>query len=31
MNLVIWWLAMFFLGLLSMAIVYLFMEACDKI
>ena len=31
MNLVIWWLAMFFLGLLSMAIVYLFMEACANL
>ena len=31
MGLVIWWLAMFFLGLLSMGLCYLFMEGCEKI
>jgi hypothetical protein len=30
-NLAFWAPAMFFLGLLSMAVVYLFMDACDKI
>ena len=31
MNLAFWVPAMFFLGLVSMAVVYLFMDACDKI
>ena len=31
MNLAFWVPAMFVLGLVSMVVVYLFMEACDKI
>ena len=31
MNLAIWLPAMFLLGLVSMVLVYLFMDACDKI
>ena len=31
MNLAIWLPAMFFLGLVSMALCYLFLEACEKI
>jgi len=31
MNLLIWLPAMFFLGIILMAICYLFMEACEKI
>jgi len=31
MNLEIWLPAMFLLGLFSMVLVYLFMDACDKI
>ena len=31
MNLLIWWLAMFFLGLVSMGVCYLFIEGCEKI
>jgi len=31
MNLEIWLPAMFLLGLVSMVLVYLFMDACDKI
>ena len=30
-NLAFWAPAMFFLGLVSMAVVYLFMDACEKI
>jgi len=30
-NLGFWIAAMFFLGLVSMALVYLFMKACEKI
>ena len=30
-NLAFWLPAMFFLGLVSMAVVYLFMDACEKI
>ena len=31
MNLAIWLLAMFLLGIGSMGLCYLFMEACEKI
>ena len=31
MNLLIWLPAMFFLGLISMGLCYLFMKFCDKI
>jgi hypothetical protein len=31
MSLVIWFLAMFVLGLVSMGLCYLFMGACDNI
>lgn len=31
MNLAIWLPAMFLLGLVSMGLFYLFIEACDKI
>jgi hypothetical protein len=31
MNLAIWLLVMFFLGLLSMGLCFLFLKACEKI
>jgi hypothetical protein len=31
MNLVVWLPAMFFLGLISMGVCYLFIDACEKI
>lgn len=30
-SLAFWWPAMFVLGLVSMVLVYLFMDGCDKI
>jgi hypothetical protein len=31
MNLVVWFLAMFLLGLVAMGLCYLFMGACERI
>jgi hypothetical protein len=31
MNLVIWWVAMFLLGLVAMGLCYLFLIGCEKI
>lgn len=31
MNILVWLLAMFLLGLAAMGLFYLFMEACEKI
>jgi len=31
MNLTIWFPVLFFLGIVSMGLCYLFMEACEKI
>jgi VIT1/CCC1 family predicted Fe2+/Mn2+ transporter len=31
MNLFIWWVAMFLLGLVAMGLCYLFLKGCEKI